>query len=157
MGMDVYGKCPQSELGEYFRNNVWWWHPLWDYCYKVASDLISQGVYESGHSNDGSGLNALKSRKLAERLEAEILAGRTLQYQKDYREEVEALPDETCEVCAGTGRRLPPPQVGPGDQSCNSCKGKGTTRPIATWYSFSVENVKEFVEFLKDCGGFEIH
>jgi hypothetical protein len=28
MGMDVYGKEPKSDKGEYFRNNVWWWRPL---------------------------------------------------------------------------------------------------------------------------------
>lgn len=24
MGMDVYGKAPSSQTGEYFRNNIWW-------------------------------------------------------------------------------------------------------------------------------------
>ncbi|QOR55575.1 MAG: hypothetical protein UMS36scaffold28_65 [Phage 59_13] len=29
MGMDVYGVKPKSKQGEYFRNNVWSWRPLW--------------------------------------------------------------------------------------------------------------------------------
>lgn len=28
MGMDLYGKKPLNPVGEYFRNNVWWWRPL---------------------------------------------------------------------------------------------------------------------------------
>jgi hypothetical protein len=39
MGMDVYGKDAVSEKGEYFRNNVWYWRPLWNYCIEVAPDL----------------------------------------------------------------------------------------------------------------------
>ena len=31
MGMDVFGLEPRKEKGEYFRNNVWWWRPLWDF------------------------------------------------------------------------------------------------------------------------------
>ena len=31
MGMDVYGKEPKNETGEYFRSNVWWWRRLWDF------------------------------------------------------------------------------------------------------------------------------
>ena len=48
--------------GVYFRNNCWWWRPLWDFCYNVARNseypsLITQETYFSGHHNDGAGLN----------------------------------------------------------------------------------------------------
>ena len=36
MGMDVFGKNPTDEKGAYFRNNVWFWHPLWDYCLHLS-------------------------------------------------------------------------------------------------------------------------
>lgn len=51
MGMDVIGQSPVSERGEYFRNNVWWWHPLWEYCERLAPDLIPSD--NLGHYNDG--------------------------------------------------------------------------------------------------------
>jgi hypothetical protein len=35
-------------------------------------------------------------------------------------------------------------------------RGTGYVRPDCTDYPFSIENVKEFVAFLKECGGFEI-
>ena len=35
MGMDVYGIAPEKEWGEYFRSNVWWWRPLWDYTAEI--------------------------------------------------------------------------------------------------------------------------
>jgi hypothetical protein len=31
MGMDLHGKNPTTEEGEYFRNNIWSWGPLADY------------------------------------------------------------------------------------------------------------------------------
>ncbi len=52
MGMDVYGLKPKTEKGEYFRNNVWYWHPLWDFCDEVAADLI-EDVEGDGHTNSG--------------------------------------------------------------------------------------------------------
>ena len=38
MGMDVYGRRPKSERGEYFRNNIWWWHPLADFILNHYTD-----------------------------------------------------------------------------------------------------------------------
>ena len=35
MGMDVYGREPEKELGKYFRSNVWWWRPLWNYTAEI--------------------------------------------------------------------------------------------------------------------------
>lgn len=149
MGMDVYGKNATSEKGHYFRNNVWWWRPLWDYCCAVS--FVAQQV-ENGHSNDGDGLDADDSRTLSETLWAEIDSGRTLAYEKAYNDRLAAMPDEECEHCHGTGKRFDAYVQG----DCNGCEGKGSKRPFATWYPFTVENVREFAEFLKDCGGFRI-
>ena len=87
MGMDVHGLNPKenkNKRGEYFRNNCWWWRPLWNYCRVVAPDLISEELWESGHNNNGAGLNAEDSKKLGERLMEYIAEGRTMQYQEDY-------------------------------------------------------------------------
>ena len=78
--MDVCGKAPTSETGEYFRNNVWWWCPLWDYCAEVAPDL-TEGI--SGHYNDGDGLDAVGAHKLAAMLTAEIETGRTQRVRRE--------------------------------------------------------------------------
>ena len=42
MGMDVYGERPRTNKGEYFRNNVWWWRPLWNYVSVECSDIITK-------------------------------------------------------------------------------------------------------------------
>jgi hypothetical protein len=156
MGMDVYGKNPSSEVGRYFRNNVWWWRPLWDYVVEVAPHL-TEGV--DGHMNGGDGLGKKAATRLTKILTAEIEAGRTAQYATERAAKIEALPDEPCGLCHGTGTRTDKlaKKVGcdrPG--GCNACEGKGTVRPWVTNYPFNVENAVEFRDFVAASGGFEI-
>jgi len=146
MGMDVIGR---KNTEAYFRNNVWWWRPLWDYVERVAPDLVSN---VSGHTNDGDGLDEAQALELRERLLTEMISGRTEQYANDYETFMNALPDESCDLCNGTGKRTDM-EVKDG---CNKCMGKGEVRPWATHYPFSVENVKDFCSFLATCGGFSI-
>lgn len=178
MGMDVLGKAPRSETGKYFRNNVWFWRPLADYCLKVAPDICA--ACEGWHFNDGDGLDAKGSVELAEALDLELATGRTLDYERRYREMVAALPNVTCRLCNGTGIRSdavgvqhkmtvrvcegvdshefhgePHPRAGK-EGWCNGCNGRGYVKHDAASYPFSAENVEEFVAFLRDCGGFEI-
>lgn len=156
MGMDVYGKNPLSSEGEYFRNNVWWWRPLWDYCCFVAEDLINQRVAKMGHSNDGAGLTKAKARKLGERLLELVRDGHTKKYEEEYTKMNNDIPDEECHVCGGTGKRKEPPDCGPGDLPCNGCDSVGKVRPFSASYPFSVENVEKFAEFCIASGGFRI-
>ena len=162
MGMDVYGKAPVDETGEYFRNNVWWWRPLWNYCNEVAPELVSK--VENGHTNDGDGLNVGDAIKLGNTLLEELESGDCAKYAERYREHMDSLPLVLCDLCEGTGRRLEPPSRGAGDYPCNACGGNsfddlagtGKVKNWETWYPFSVENVQDFAAFLKKCGGFEI-
>lgn len=103
MGMDVFGKAPASEVGEYFRNNVWWWRPLADYILNVHPDLAS-GCTE-WHSNSADGLDAAESVALADALDADLSAGAVDAYQAAYAAEVAALPREACDLCDSTGLR----------------------------------------------------
>jgi hypothetical protein len=157
MGMDVSGKKPTADAGTYFRNNVWWWRPLWNYVIEVAPELTTK--VEHGQYNSGDGLGARDSRTLAAMLTAELDAGRTAQYEADYTARVAALPDEQCWLCSGSGTRTDQLAVERGwdtPHGCNVCKGTGMRRPAETDYPFSAENVAEFRDFVAASGGFEI-
>lgn len=154
MGMDVFGKAPTSDEGEYFRNNVWWWHPLWSYCEDIASDLIPKG--NLGHSNDGWGLDAKGAIALADRLTKALETGATDQFAAAYMAQLDSLPLQPCDVCGATGKRAAPPRRGPGLLPCNACRGEGRVPDFQTNYPFSAENVRKFEAFLRACGGFEI-
>jgi len=169
MGMDVSGVDPTTKEGEYFRNNVWWWHPLADYCLQVGGDVAKKCEY--WHSNDGDGLDAEGSLQLAELLEAEVTSGRCEEFAKKRDEKIKALPKKPCWLCGGTGIRTDPIGVNAGFPEmicesgkrkgqkgwCNSCDGDGELPDSATHYPFDVQNVQVFITFLKGCGGFKIY
>lgn len=155
MGMDVYGNKPTSKVGEYFRNNVWFWHPLWDYCCLIDETLATK--VPEGHTNSGDGLNAADSRQLAFKLKEEIQSGRAKKFVDEYEKTRLAIPKEDCTYCDENGERTWHQDNGePYTKQCNVCQG---TKKVDSWdshYPMSLENIEEFSEFLMYCGGFKI-
>jgi hypothetical protein len=153
--MDVSGKAPTAEVGNHFRNNIWSWHPLWEYVCEVATHL-TEGI--DGHYNDGDGLADVAAIQLAALLSEEIANGRTANYAAKRDCYLASLPDEPCELCNTTGTRHDGLSIGleTADFPCNGCGGKGAVRPWCTDYGFSVDNVAEFRDFAAASGGFEI-
>ena len=173
MGMDVYGKEPATEEGEYFRNNVWYWRPLWGYCCGVAEDIIDEELANGGHFNDAQGLDAEGAVKLGERLLQEVESGNTAEWKKNYDAELASLPMVPCKYCDETGIRTDAVGVSGGmptkalsedmaiilgrtHGTCNGCNGAGESLSFETHYPFEVENVIEFANFCKASGGFQI-
>ena len=150
MGMDVYGKAPRNEVGEYFRNNVWFWHPLWDFVCNV--DEATEKERSAGHTNDGFGFNDLRSQRLAKRLRALDVEGKLDEHERATKAAMDALPDQRCNICDGTGTRRDMVVA----DGCNKCTGQGKVRPFETWYKFTAENARDFIAFLEACGGLEI-
>lgn len=103
MGMDVYGKKPISEEGEYFRANIWSWHPIWDYCHDLMPEICSK--VENAHSNDGDGLEADDARTVGEAVLMSITNGSAQKFLMEREEFFSAIPDVPCVHCYGTGRR----------------------------------------------------
>ena len=170
MGMDVYGVSATTKRGEYFRNNIWAWRPLWSYCIQLAPELCGE---VNGDANDGDGLDAEGADDLAVVLFNELVSGRTEQYEKDYNKRIAALPQTDCKYCGATGIRtdsvgeemgMPAKQLeealavvlGRTHGTCNGCNGEGSVDSWEASYPFSEKNVREFAEFLAECGGFNI-
>lgn len=171
MGMDIFGVNPTSDKGSYFRNNVWWWRPLAIYCVENHAEITEACEY--WQSNDGDGLDEADSLRLAEALQYDLDNGIVAEYERKYNEWRASLPREKCPYCKGKGIRKdkvglemaqhdkelsPEVQILTGRTHgwCNGCDGVGTQESIDAAYPFSEENVREFVEFLRDCGGFQI-
>ena len=139
-----------SNPGVYFRNNCWWWRPLWNYCYMIADDIISEELFENGHSNSGAGLNDKDARLLGNRLLQQIREGKTIEYQAVYQQYLDDLPDDVCTFCNGNNRGKNKMK------DCTRCNGTGKSTNFNKHYPFDVDNVKEFAEFCIESGGFEI-
>lgn len=169
--MDVYGKNAKNEKGEYFRRNVWGWHPLWEYCENVHPELVES--VEHGHSNDGDGLDEDGALALANALRSDLADGTADEYIALRNKVLSELERPTCDLCDGTGirsdeigvehgmpeRELDPviaSIVGRTHGTCNGCRGEGVREHWATNYSVDKDDLVEFADFLANCGGFEI-
>lgn len=151
MGFDLMGKS-HEEKGKYFRNNCWWWRPLWQYIADECKDILTAKDISSGCYNDGHFISAKKAFAISQRLDKLIAEGKVKDYEIDYKLSTELLPDEICDICNGTGQRNDFIMQG----ECNACNGTGKRRPSQTNYPFDEQNVKEFAEFCRLSNGFEI-
>ena len=157
MGFDVYGVKPKNETGKYFRNNIWWWRPIWQYITIRCEDILTEKDIKEGEYNNGHLISATKSRQIKERLQKLLKNGAVARYELAYTKEMEEMPDESCEYCNKTGIRTS--KIGEVEEkhTCNVCGGKGSLRPFVTNYPFKQDNVKRFVEFLENNNGFKIY
>ena len=155
MGMDVYGVKPRNESGEYFRSNVWYWHPLWD-CLENLHPTICQKC-ESPHDNSGSGLNAQDSLTLSKLLKKDLEKGIIQEYIKKYDDHLSTIPLEDCKFCDSKGTRDWPQDDGTVQtKPCNACNGTLKVQSFETYYRMDLDLMKEFQVFLENCGGFTI-
>ena len=148
MGFDIHGVKHKTKTGEYFQNNVWGWRPLWQNVCEQSQDILTKKEQTAGESNDGFRISDEKARLISKRLFELLKNGSVRKYAQERERRLKNLPDEKCYVCEGTGKN--------DAAQCSNCDGTGQARPTETWYGFDEENVKEFAEFLKDSGGFEI-
>jgi len=175
MGFDINGINPKSDTpqppwgdteeaqkayrdwldntkGAYFRNNVWWWRPLWVYVCSVCDDILTHEDKEHGHYNDAWLIDEEKAIRIAIRLKHLLSQGKVKDYEKKYKSQLKHAKDEPCELCDASGTRL----FHGNWMKCNGCGGKGKRRPFETNYPFDTENVEAFATFCQNSGGFEI-
>ena len=151
-----YERWQEENSGVYFRNNVWWWRPLWSFVSKSCSNILTDKDIEQGSWNDGHKISKTKAGKIAERLHSMIEDGRVKEYEDGYKKELASLEQVDCDICDATGKRQEPPNTGAGDRECNGCDGTGKKDDWAKSYPFSEDNVREFANFCLNSGGFQI-
>ena len=146
-------KFEADNPGAYFRNNVWFWRPLWHFiCDVVAPKLLTKEDKTRGEYNDGHFITAIKAIYIADRISELDEQGVLDEYQLKYEDSIEKLPLVMCDLCGGSGTRNDEHVQG----KCNGCDGNGERKQFASSYPFSAENVREFAKFAKASGGFRI-
>lgn len=140
MGMDIFGNS-----GNYFRANIWQWSAI---CYAIH--LSGYPLPESWQYCDGDGLGSQRECDvLADKLESFLVAwqGERIVYDEGVSVGPNAAPpirtahlwSLIAHLEAQHGGRLRP------------LPGAGS--PFET----SREHLRAFIEFLRECDGFEIH
>lgn len=133
MGMDVYGRKPKSKAGEYFRANVWAWRPIHALICALCSDLLSEKMLAAISFNDGAGPRSQKvCTAMANRFE------RWLEHH-----------------ASGHGLQIPGIRVAE-DGHLVTPKSPNYSPDLPSPYQISDDDLKEWVEFLRNCGGFRV-
>jgi len=133
MGMDVIGRDPGDKRGEYFRASVWSWQLLLEAMIRSCGDFLDRELLETMGFNDGAGpLNQKTCSLIADRIESLLEeAPGGFQVWGELRKTTSGRLLDADEA------RALPPEV-------------ETTTPFVT----DGEQVKEFIDFLRHCGGF---
>ena len=149
MGFDLIGGKKDDEKGGYFRNDGYWWRTLWGYVYDNCKDFITKEDLRKGLFNDGHYIDRDKAIRIAIRLEHLLNQGEVREDAKAFYDYIDNLPNEICLFCKGTG-------MSECQSKCHVCEGTGETNPRKDGYPFSEDNVRKFIEFSRNSGGFEI-
>jgi len=140
MGYDIYGKKPTAPEGKYYRSNIWYWPPMVAMCRRLAP-RESKGC-KGWELNEGHGLNAADALRLADLLAALLADGAIAQYIEDSGEPpVTALQANALKFIKAFTKA-----AGGGEVSA-----PGLAAPAV-----SEDDVREFIAFLRACGGFRI-
>ena len=123
----------EENPGIYFRNNCWWWRPLWSYVCTNCNDILDVDDEEGGGWNDGYCITEEKASAIAKRLFELIDSGETKGYEDFHKKkEAEAKENNKGKKCGDDGWDW------------------------ADSYPFNVDNVRNFATFCAESGGFEI-
>ena len=98
---DIYyeakDKHYEDNPGVCFRNNVWYWRPLWDYVCKNVTSLTEED-HTNGHSNSGWQISEEKAITIAGVLYAMLESGAVKEAERlhfdESKAQAEADPDD---------------------------------------------------------------
>lgn len=158
MGVDISGKNSLSETGDYFGSNWWAWRPINQLCQLAAYESKLSIDFSYWGSNDGKGLDTQEEcDSLADALEDYL--GSEIEVKND-DDRIFLCLGSWCE--AGTGKMVDSnvvvslnEQYEYGDILYTSVVSE-SGQLVEPSYSISIFRIKEFIKFLRECGGFEI-
>ena len=130
MGMDVYGRNPKSKEGEYFRASIWSWHPLHSLTCELCKDLLPEEMLMRMGYNDGAGPEDQET--------CDAMASRFEVWMEHHAGGVQKQEAEL--AC--------PPWA----KMFSAAFGQD----IGATYDIDDEHLKEWVRFLRACGGFKV-
>jgi hypothetical protein len=135
MGMDVFGRNPDSKAGEYFRANVWSWRPIHDLIIWLCSDLLDEETLESLSYNAGAGAE-----------DQETCTQMANRFDQWMEHNVEGHDIEI------EGMQVTPEGRFVSEQELTKNPELETVTP----YETDDEHLKEWIEFLRHCGRFRV-
>ena len=160
MGVDISGRKPKTNEGDYFCSNWWGWRPI--HAISEAAMLNSKLDYDSSNwgSNDGKGLRTQKQcDKLADAIEL-LISNNWNEYLTEDDDRIYIVMGSWCE--AGTGKFIGSErehvlnqQFEYGDILYAPVVSENGTM-VESSHGTSLGRLKQWITFLRNCGGFKI-
>ena len=161
-----YHKWQDENCGTYFRNNVWWWRPLWSFVCEHCEDILTEKDMNNGCYNDAHVISRRKAEAIAQRLEEVIETEETKMWIKEHMDNLEQAKRNNAQVEAElkelkkmveveTGNPDIYPAIYP-DKFKKKYDEVYAKRDWASSYPFHKDNVINFINFARQSGGFSI-
>jgi len=160
MGVDISGRKPTTNEGDYFSSNWWGWRPI--LAISEAAMISSKLDYDTSYwgSNDGKGLRTQKQcDKLADAIEL-LISNNWNEYLTEDDDRIYICMGSWCE--AGTGKfigsereHILNEQYDYGDILYGPIVAENGIM-VESSHGTSLGRLKQWVTFLRSCGGFKI-
>ena len=151
MGMDVVGRKPITEDGKYFRANCWSWRPI-KVLIEIANQkaqILDEETLKYMDHNDGAGPKTQKAcTKLADALEELI--------KEPYSLRKLGLVVTTNPKDISIGFKVDPKfAIIPSGEFVFDAS-RVPYDDLRSPYFTQLTHIKEFIQFLRGCGGFQV-
>ena len=164
--LELQSEWENNNPGNYFRNNVWWWRPLWTFTCDHCADFLTEDDMNGGCYNDSYIITENKAIAIAERLYEALKEPETQEYldnhmkvmekAKKHNEMIEQEKKALDEIAVAiTGDKNVAPIDYPKDlkKKFDELMKK---RDWASSYPINRENIENFARFAEQSGGFSI-
>ena len=167
--VDKYFKQVQefedTNPGVYFRNNCWWWRPLANFIIEKC-DWLTQEQKERLHDNSGFEFSEDEALTIADTLQKQVDDGTAQAREEENKKERKVAEEWNAglqkqqdalgeEAKKETGNK----NIVPRDYPAHIYKRWDDLQKQQDWkssYPFKEANVKRFICFLRECGGFQV-
>jgi len=157
-----------TNKGVYFRNNVWWWRKLADYIMEHTK-CVDENDFDKWQENGGHEVDEETANQIANQLEHLIKTGHAEKYKEEIDNEIKQAEEHNNKVQKLLDELRSEVAKIVGDEKAEKLAPAEYPEPLnKKWweitnktdyranYPFSIDNVKEFIEFARNSGGFRI-
>lgn len=162
---EIKDQYQKDNPGEYFRNNVWFWRPLWVFVCNNCADILNEDDMMGGESNSGYEISEHKAELIGRRLSALLADGTVDEVDrisaldrakaKAHNDEIKEQQDEIRDkVHKEHGKDVAPANYP--EPYYTEWHNLQKQEQWSAHYPFDKENIEDFAKFCLESGGFEI-
>ena len=162
---EIKDQYQKDNPGEYFRNNVWFWRPLWVFVCNDCADILNEDDMMGGESNSGYEISEHKAELIGRRLSALLADGTVDEVDrisaldrakaKAHNDEIKEQQNEIRDkVHKEHGKDVAPANYP--EPYYTEWHNLQKQEQWSAHYPFDKENIEDFAKFCLESGGFEI-